>query len=135
MKALTYFNDPVFKPIVVTEKCGVQTVIPDLTTPYTFKALKNGPNDPVLKSALIATDFPTSDPTLCPVLETTLVQSGSDAALDAATLTVLKINGDGMLEIDEANFDGTTISARVRVITEFNVAVYKPISITDRCPS
>jgi hypothetical protein len=48
---------------------------------------------------------------------------------------VFSIDANGFVSINESNYDGTDITVRVKGITEFNTALYKPITITNKCPT
>lgn len=71
---------------------------------------------------------------MCPVTRE-LVQYDIDSPIGAEIRSVLSIDGDGFVSINESNFDGNEIKARVKGLTPFNVPVYKDIIITNRCAS
>lgn len=77
-------------------------------------------------------DFVNSDTTVCPVTRT-LVLYDSDAPIGADLKAIISIDENGYISINESNYDGTEVKARIKGITPFNVAVFKDIVITNRC--
>ena len=77
-------------------------------------------------------DFANSDTTVCPVART-LVQYDNDIPIGADLRAVISIDSNGFVSINEGNYDGTDLKARVKGLTPFNVPVYKDIIVTNRC--
>jgi hypothetical protein len=78
-----------------------------------------------------ADDFTNSDPNTCPVTLTLEKTDGN--ALDGGLENIISLDEDGKISINESNYDGASISVRVKGINGFNEAVYKAITITEKC--
>lgn len=77
-------------------------------------------------------DFTNSDETVCPITFSLVDSDGAD--IDEATAAFVSINDDGLVAINEPTYPGgADISLQVKAITDFNEAVYKPITITEIC--
>jgi len=78
-----------------------------------------------------------SDTTVCPITRTLVEfekdEFGRDVPIKADMRAIISIDNNGFVSINESNYDGTEVKARVKGITPFNVAVYKDIVITNRC--
>jgi hypothetical protein len=79
-------------------------------------------------------DFSNSDTTVCPVTRTLVKNDGATAApLDGGLENLVTIDSNGFVSINESVYDGTAITVRVKGITEFGTAVYKDVTITNKC--
>lgn len=72
-------------------------------------------------------DFVNSDSTVCPLVGSLSLEKTDGNALDGGLEDVISIDGDGKVSIDESNYDGSSITVRVKGITSFNEAVYKTV--------
>ena len=48
--------------------------------------------------------------------------------------SVLLLNEDGYIEVDEEKYDGLSLHVRVKAITPFGEAVYKDVEVVKRVP-
>ena len=104
VKALTPFNDPVYRTISITEdvhgiNCMQQTLTPNILFPYEFRGIKNYAADDPVTALDLTQGFTNSDPTNCPVEYKLLTEN--QRALDdpvetdhAYLSTVFAINGN-----------------------------------------
>jgi len=119
---------PVFIPIVITRRleCWSQTITPPANN-YLFNALVN--NLQKQTSTTLVTDFVNSNDVDCPAFISLV--DGSGNALSTELSVYLYINGAGQIEFDNSYYLGQSITARVKVLTSFNDAVYKDIDIVE----
>ena len=67
---------------------------------------------------------------MCPTVWS-IVQTDGTSALAGYLNSALVINAGGYVQFTQTNYDGATVNAQVKAInTEYNVAVYIPITIT-----
>ena len=96
---------------------------------YTLSGLKLG-SGTVKSATKPSDDFTNSDTILCPV---TFSLVNSDETAFAGNYA--SIDADGYVVLNEANFDGTSVTLKVKAITDFGTALYKEIIIADLCPT
>ena len=78
-------------------------------------------------------DFENIETVKCP-WEITLVDEAEEP-LSPDDSDVISINSAGFVEINQEFFKGGNLLAKVKVITSFNVPVFKEIKVIDKCPS
>ena len=77
-------------------------------------------------------DFVNSNAFACPVTYSIVTSTGNPLQNPAASF--ISINADGLVEVDEANYPGAEVfNLKVKAITDFGEAVYKPITVTEIC--
>lgn len=77
-------------------------------------------------------DFTNSDETVCPITFSLVDSEGAD--IDDATAAFLSINPGGYIVLEEASYPGgPTLNLQVKALTDFNEAVYKPVTVTEIC--
>lgn len=74
------------------------------------------------------------DTLVCPVTRT-LVQDDGVTDMTTYQKSLISIDVSGKVSINESVFDGQTVVVKVKGITRFNEAVYKKITVSDRCAS
>jgi len=62
-----------------------------------------------------------------------LVKNDNGDALDGGLENLILVNEDGNVEVNEASYDGTESSLRLKVIHPSGSPVTKVIKISDRC--
>ena len=86
----------------------------------------------MLSSTKPKDDFTNSNPSGCPITFSIVDSEGGELEADVAAF--ISINADGLVEVDEANYPGAEVfNLKVKAITDFGEAVYKPITVTEIC--
>jgi hypothetical protein len=127
---LTAFDVPVYRLIAITEdvsagvqNCLSQTLAPNDLYPFEFRGIKLYADDDPVASVDLNQGFTNDDPTNCPI-EFTLL-SESKTTLDPALATAFTIDGSGVVQVTQANYQGGTIIMWIRARTGWNDPLFK----------
>ena len=111
VKYNTMFEEPLYYSIVIKDECSLQTLTANSGL-YSFSAVRTKQN--ILKSSTKPVDdFSNSLPN-CPI--TWSVVKEDKGALDNGLENILDIN-DGYLQLNEAHYQGGSITAFVKATT------------------
>jgi len=99
-------------------------------TPWTITAAAGGSGKPASPEA-VAAAFANADGVGCPASYG--VRTSAGAPLPADLAKILSINAGGFLEVDEANYDGREITARVKAFNGGPDETVKDFTIPATC--
>jgi hypothetical protein len=99
-------------------------------SPYVFAAVRNGAQK-LLSATKPSVDFTNTNPTGCPTVFTLL--KTDLAPLDGGLENILSITADGDIQLDESQYTGGAMAAKVKAVTAFGTPLYKTITITEKC--
>lgn len=115
----------------IVNKCTSQTVTVNVASAVEFGATQAGAGD-VIDGNTVSSYFTNSDPGNCEATYDIVTAAGA-----VYSGNLVSINAGSKIQISEANFDGTAISLKIRCLTPFGEARYKPfnIKVNEPCTS
>lgn len=84
----------------------------------------------MLSDTTTTADFTNDDDIMCQI--TITLEKNDGNALDGGLENLISINSDNKVLVNEAFYDGTSVSVRVKATTDYE-SVYKTITIENRC--